>query len=458
MNRYVALAMHVVRDALRRNIMVLVVIFVVMAVLATTMLPTSLPRDHVKLTVSWNLWLMIFIGTIAAIFMAATNVGRDIEDKTIFTVLTKPVRKTDIIIGRFLGFEIIMVLLLIPMAVVSYGLIKYAGSGVPVGPGEPPALCALTPLRAQDISQTLAPVAKDDDEGAVPKEKEKKYYLLYGTDRRQAIIYEYNNLDVSTFDETVTISIKPNMTSKEPKIPPECALRIRVVNGADPKKFEEKLITKAENGRKAFVRVKRAVFEGSKSAFIEVRKNITDSPGRNEIYNIVTVAINMKKVELIPRARMFIGNYLKSIFMVFLSFTLITLVAICASTFLTGPVAILFSFFIFFCGQAMEVIKATVDVLAPGRLVFSGMMAWQVDTESQGGRLIHFINEIFRYFLNGLTVILPHFSSYNTTNYLVDNIMIPRAEVAWGLTQFGVFGLILFIVAATIFHFREVAK
>jgi len=166
----------------------------------------------------------------------------------------------------------------------------------------------------------------------------------------------------------------------------------------------------------------------------------------------------MKKLKLIPRAKPFITNYFKSIWMIFLSFTLITLVAICTSTFLSGPVAVLFCFFIFFCGQAMEVIKTTVEVLSPGRLLYTGHLAWQVDTEAQSGRIIHFINEIIRYFLNGLTVVLPHFSIYNTTEYMVDNVMIPRSQMIWGLGQFGVFGVVLFVVAATIFHYREVAK
>jgi len=448
MRTLAALAIHTIKDSLRKNVLVLVLVFLIFAVLASSVLPASMPEDHIKLTISWCLWAMIFVGTIASIFLVAPNLGHDIEEKTIYTVLTKPVSRWQLILGRFLGYEVVMLLLLAPMAVISYGLIHHVASRVPRLPDAPAVLCSMSPTLCSDLWQE--PGMQEDKLSESAKEQAQKYFLLYGTDPRQQLVFEFKNLDPENFDEEVSFSVRPNITSDDPQIAPELALFVKVVNGANPDKTEEVELPEVLDGRKSFAKFHRTVFEGANSAKVIIYRKTPSE--------VFTVAMNQKRLELMAHTRPFIGNYMKSMLMVFLSYTLITLVAICASTFLTGHVAVLACFFVFFLGGAMEVIRSTVEVLAPGRLVFTGLMSWQVDVSTQGGRLIHTLNSIVRYFLNGLTVVLPDFSHYNTTEYIVDNLAIPAAVLLVGLRYLVLFGAILFIVAVAVFRYREVAK
>jgi hypothetical protein len=55
-----------------------------------------------------------------ALFISAFSLPADINSKTIYTIVTKPVRPTELILGRMIGFMAVGTLMLIPMGVASY--------------------------------------------------------------------------------------------------------------------------------------------------------------------------------------------------------------------------------------------------------------------------------------------------------------------------------------------------
>ena len=55
-----------------------------------------------------------------ALFISAFSLPADIKSKTIYTIVTKPVRPTEIILGRMLGFVAVGTVMLVPMGLASY--------------------------------------------------------------------------------------------------------------------------------------------------------------------------------------------------------------------------------------------------------------------------------------------------------------------------------------------------
>ena len=55
-----------------------------------------------------------------ALILSALSLPGDIKERTFFTVVTKPVRKTEVVFGRILGFTAVGTLMLIAMGVISY--------------------------------------------------------------------------------------------------------------------------------------------------------------------------------------------------------------------------------------------------------------------------------------------------------------------------------------------------
>ena len=59
-----------------------------------------------------------------ALFISAFSLPEDIKSKTIYTIVTKPVRATEIVLGRMVGFVMVGTLLLVPMGVASYFFVE----------------------------------------------------------------------------------------------------------------------------------------------------------------------------------------------------------------------------------------------------------------------------------------------------------------------------------------------
>ena len=62
----------------------------------------------------------------APLLLAAFSIPNDIKNQNIYTVVTKPVERFEIVLGRFVGYTFLMTLALLGMTVISYVLIAAA--------------------------------------------------------------------------------------------------------------------------------------------------------------------------------------------------------------------------------------------------------------------------------------------------------------------------------------------
>jgi ABC-type transport system involved in multi-copper enzyme maturation permease subunit len=77
------------------------------------------PEDQVRSYVAVVYWVMKILLLLAAVILAAFSIPNDIRHQTIHTIITKPVERFEILMGRFLGFTALMTLVLLFMASVS---------------------------------------------------------------------------------------------------------------------------------------------------------------------------------------------------------------------------------------------------------------------------------------------------------------------------------------------------
>jgi ABC-type transport system involved in multi-copper enzyme maturation permease subunit len=77
------------------------------------------PEDQVRSYVGVVYWVMKILLLVTAIILAAFSIPTDIRKQTIHTIVTKPVERFEILLGRFLGFTGLMTLVLLLMTTVS---------------------------------------------------------------------------------------------------------------------------------------------------------------------------------------------------------------------------------------------------------------------------------------------------------------------------------------------------
>lgn len=114
-----ALARLAVQESLRRRVWVAFLVFVVLLMFAGWFLDNE-ARDPAKLYLSFVLSISMFLVLTLSLFLSVFSLPGDIKNKTIYTIVTKPVRSGEIVLGRILGFTLVGTALLGLMAVTSY--------------------------------------------------------------------------------------------------------------------------------------------------------------------------------------------------------------------------------------------------------------------------------------------------------------------------------------------------
>jgi len=114
-----ALARLAYKEAIRRRVLVVVGMFVVGLLFAGWYLdPKS--SDPGRLYISFVLTATNYLILLLALFISTFSLPADIKNRTIYTIVTKPVRATEIVLGRMIGFVGVGTLMLVPMGIASY--------------------------------------------------------------------------------------------------------------------------------------------------------------------------------------------------------------------------------------------------------------------------------------------------------------------------------------------------
>ena len=110
--RVLAMALLSFKESIRRRVLVAFAVFVVIVLFAGWFLDTN-STDPGYLYVSFVLTLTNYLILALALFLSAFSLPTDIKNRTIYTIMTKPVRAWEIVLGRILGFAAIGAVLLV---------------------------------------------------------------------------------------------------------------------------------------------------------------------------------------------------------------------------------------------------------------------------------------------------------------------------------------------------------
>ena len=114
-----ALARLSIHETFRRGMLAVVLLFVVLLLFAPWFLGSP-SQEPLKLYASFVLTTSMYLAVVFALLVSAFSLPGDIKSKTIHTVVTKPVRAGEIVLGRILGFTVVGTFLLLVMGVCGY--------------------------------------------------------------------------------------------------------------------------------------------------------------------------------------------------------------------------------------------------------------------------------------------------------------------------------------------------
>ncbi len=126
------IAKNTFREAIRDKILYAIVGFAALFILSSLFVAQLAHNDIIPVK-SFGLTGIYVFGLIAAIFLGSSIIYKEIEKRTLYFILSKPVSRTQIIMGKFLGLLAAVALTTILMTLVYEGVILYQGGGFDYG-------------------------------------------------------------------------------------------------------------------------------------------------------------------------------------------------------------------------------------------------------------------------------------------------------------------------------------
>ncbi|MBI4381770.1 MAG: ABC transporter permease [candidate division NC10 bacterium] len=118
-----AIALNTFREAVRDRILYAILIFALVMLAGSTILVTISVGGEVKIIKDLGLACISIFGTLIAIFLGIGLVSKEIERRTLYTIITKPIHRYQFILGKYLG---LVLTLLVNVAVMALGLLGLA--------------------------------------------------------------------------------------------------------------------------------------------------------------------------------------------------------------------------------------------------------------------------------------------------------------------------------------------
>lgn len=122
-----AIALNTFREAIRDRILYLLLVFAVLMIAASRALSWLTVGSEEKIVKDIGLAAISVFGVATAIFVGVGLVFKEIEKRTIYTLIAKPIHRSQFILGKYLGLVLVLAVNVSIMTVFFYGLLLAKG-------------------------------------------------------------------------------------------------------------------------------------------------------------------------------------------------------------------------------------------------------------------------------------------------------------------------------------------
>jgi hypothetical protein len=451
-----AVAINTLKQAVRMKIAVvfIILLIVLLPAMGVSMTGDGTLKGRLQTFVSYGFSLTSFLLSLLTIVVSVYSLTSDIQQRQIYTVLTKPIRRFQLLLGKLLGIILLDVALLVLFSAVIYAVIIYTPKFYRASQAERAqadnefftARAGLIPPEVdvkQEVDDTYKrleetgqlPLGVSDNkvsrenyiEGLTQSIKLGKRAVAVGHE----LVWEFNNVKPLGPNQSLFIRFKYDVSVN----PPDLQVFGKWFAGDDRQlKYGAKVQTPIYTfDRKDLI---RTFYE------IEVPADSVAEDGylavgffNVPLNNTVVIFPPEDGLEVLYKADTFTANFLKAVLLILFRLIFLACLGILASTFLSFPVAILFCLAIFFTGTISGFCLESFDYLSRN------------------------LSSVYSYTVRPIVQLLPQFDKFSPAKFLV-----PARLLSWSLLAKVVFSLIcikavlLWLAALLIFSYKEIAK
>jgi len=454
MHRIWAVARNTIRQALRMRVaaVFLVLLLILLPILGLTVTGDGTLKGRLQTFVSYGFSLTSLLLSFLTIIVSIYTITSDIEHRQIYTVVTKPIRRSHLILGKLLGVIVLDVALLALFTGIIYGAILFMPRLLSASPEEVrevdneffTARASLVPPEIDVTEETQAlydRLEKNDQLDQVYKGYSRAETLkLLAKQKRlekraaavgQRLLWEFKNVKPLDPNQSLFIRFKYDVSATPPDEQAWGDWYIGDLRqiGAGTEIATPVFRSTRKDPVRTFREIEAPAAAVAKDGYLAIGFM---NPPLNETVVIFPLEDGL---EVIYKADTFGGNFIRAALLILCRLIFLACLGTLAGSFLSFPVAILFCLVIFLTGTVSGFVMESFDSLSKN------------------------IGFVYTYTVRGLVQLLPQFDKYNPTTFLVPARLITWAFVGKvAALMVCVKALLLLVLALVIFSFRELAK
>ena len=133
MKKTMAVAKNTFKEAIRDRVLYGFLFFAICLILFSLVLGQLSFNEEVRAVVDIGMACISLFATLMAIFLGITLLHKEIEKRTLYTILARPVSRTSYMIGKFLGLAATLYVQILLMTVVWIIVLKIQDARLPAG-------------------------------------------------------------------------------------------------------------------------------------------------------------------------------------------------------------------------------------------------------------------------------------------------------------------------------------
>jgi len=446
-----AIATNTIKQALRMKIAAVFVILLIilLPVMGAAMTGDGTMKGRLQTFVSYGLSLTSFLLCLLTIIVSIYSLTSDIKQRQIYTVITKPIRRFQLLFGKLLGVILLDVALLVLFSAIIYAVTIYIPKYFRATEAELVQLDnefytareGLIPAEVDVTQEVLEAYEKLKKSGRLPEGVPREKVIARLTEDQkswkraavpgQQLIWEFQNVKPLDPNQSLFIRFKYDVSVNPPDLN---VYAIWTIGDYRQIKYGTKIETPIRDfDRKDVIRTFHE---------IEVPADVVAEDGylavgfRNlPLNNTVVIFPPEDGLEVLYEADTFTGNFIRAVLLILFRLIFLACLGILASTFLSFPVAILLCLVVFFTATVSGFCLESFDFLGEN-------LSW-----------------VYSYTIRPVILLLPQFDKFNPAKFLV-----PARLLRWSLLakvaglMVCIKALLLLLLALLIFSFREIAK
>jgi hypothetical protein len=446
-----AIAANTIKQALRMKLaaVFIVLLFVLLAVMGVSTTGDGTLKGRLQTFVSYSLSLTSLLLCLFTLVASVYTLTSDFEHRQIYTVLTKPVRRFELLLGKLFGVVLLDIGLLILFSAVIYFITINIPRFSNASEAELlrarnefyTARASLKPAEPDVSREVTAEYDRLDASGQLPADVQRERIIARLTKqkslaRRAAVVghdlvWSFNNVKPLEAGASLFVRFKYEVSVN----PSDLQVFGRWVIGDDRQlRYGGRLETPLYDfERKDLIRTFHE---------LEVPADAIAADGylavgflNVPLNNTVVIFPLEDGLEVLYKAGTFGGNFLRAVILILFRLIFLACLGVLASSFLSFPVAMLLCLSVFFTGTISGFLIESFDYLsAPAGSIYS-------------------------YTVGPLIRLLPQFDKFTPAKFLV-----PGRLLSWSLLakiaglMLCVKAFLLFLLALLIFSYREIAK